>query len=90
VSGERANSVLETAVGDIVVYLPANFNVTVRAAIEAANGHKIYSDFSEIPVRTEDADWPQTITAEGNLNGGGPVLKVQTTSGNIWFRRVSQ
>ena len=88
--GEHANSVLETAVGDIVVYLPANFNITVRAAIEAANGHKIYSDFSEIPVNVQDADWPQTITAEGSLNGGGPTLKVQTTSGNIWFRRSNQ
>jgi DUF4097 and DUF4098 domain-containing protein YvlB len=89
-NGERADSVLETAVGDIVVYLPANLNVTVRAAIEAANGHKIYSDFSEIPVRVEDSQWPQTITTEGSLNGGGPMLKVQTTAGNIWFRRASQ
>ena len=72
------------------MYLPANFNITVRAAIEAANGHKIYSDFSEIPVNVQDADWPQTITAEGSLNGGGPTLKVQTTSGNIWFRRANQ
>jgi hypothetical protein len=82
--------VLETTAGDIVIYLPANFRARVRAAIEAANGQKIYSDFPEIPVRMEDSEWPQTITAEGNLNGGGPTLKVQTVSGNIWFRRASQ
>jgi len=90
VSGDRADSVLETASGDIVVYLPVNFRARVRAAIEAANGHKIYSDFPEIPVRTEDGEWPQMITAEGNLNGGGPTIKVQTVSGNIWFRRANQ
>ncbi len=89
-SGDHADSVLETANGDIVVYLPANFRARVRAAIEAANGQKIYSDFPEIPVRMEDGEWPQTITAEGDLNGGGPTLKVQTVSGNIWFRRANQ
>ncbi len=90
ISGDHADSLLETAAGDIVVYLPANFRARVRAAIEAANGHKIYSDFPEIPVRMEEGEWPQTITAEGNLNGGGPTIKVQTVSGNIWFRRASQ
>ena len=89
-SGDRADSTLETSAGDIVIYLPANFRARVRAAIEAASGQKIYSDFPEIPVHMEDTEWPQTITAEGNLNGGGPTLKVSTVSGNIWFRRASQ
>jgi hypothetical protein len=88
VSGDHSDSMLETSVGDIVVYLPVNFKVSVRAAIEAANGQKIYSEFPEIPVRMEDGEFPQTITAEGHLNGGGPVLKVQTISGNIWFRHA--
>jgi len=90
-SGDHDDSMLQTAMGDIVVYLPANFRARVRAAIEAANGQKIYSDFPEIPVRMEsNTEWPQTITAEGNLNGGGPTIKVQTVSGNIWFRRANQ
>jgi DUF4097 and DUF4098 domain-containing protein YvlB len=89
-AGGHDDSTLETASGDIVVYLPANFRARVWAAIEAANGQKIYSEFPEIPVHTEDSEWPQTITAEGSLNGGGPTLKVQTVSGNIWFRRASQ
>ena len=89
--GDHTDSVLETANGDIVVYLPANFRARILAAIEAANGQKIYSDFPEIPVRMEsDVDWPQTITAEGNLNGGGPTIKVQTVSGNISFKRANQ
>ena len=53
-SGDHADSMLETAAGDIVIYLPANFRARVRAAIEAANGQKIYSDFPEIPVQMED------------------------------------
>ena len=87
---ERSDSLLETSTGDVVVYLPANINITIRAAIDAANGHKIHSEFSEIPVKIEDVDWPQTVTAEGSLNGGGPLLKVRTTTGDIWFRRATQ
>jgi len=29
---------------------------------------------------------PKTVTAEGNLNGGGPLLKVRTTTGDITIR----
>jgi hypothetical protein len=86
--GERNDSLLETSAGDITVYLAPNLNLTIRASIDLANGHSIRSDFSEIQIRTEGGDYgPKTVTAEGNLNGGGPVLKVRTTTGDIVFRR---
>jgi hypothetical protein len=84
--GERTDSVLETSVGDITVYLAPTLNITIRASIDLANGHRIRSDFSEIRVTTEGGQWgPGTATAEGNLNGGGPTLKVRTTTGDITF-----
>lgn len=87
---ERTDSVLETSVGDITVYLPSNLNITIRAAIEVANGHSIRSEFPELRVMSEGADYgPKTVTAEGSLNGGGPVLKVRVTTGNINFRRTN-
>ncbi len=90
-TGERTDSLLETSAGDITVYLVSNLNITVRASIEMANGHKIHSDFPEIKIMTEGDDGePKTITGEGNLNGGGPVLKVRTTTGDIWLRRSSR
>jgi DUF4097 and DUF4098 domain-containing protein YvlB len=86
--GERNDSLLETSAGDITVYLLPNLNLSIRASIEVANGHNIRSDFSEIRVTTEGGDYgPKTVTAEGDLNGGGPVLKVRTTTGDITFRR---
>ncbi len=87
VSGtERTDSVLETSAGDITVYLAPELNMTIRASIDLANGHRIRSDFSEIRVSSEGGEWgPGSATAEGNLNGGGPVLKVRTTTGNINF-----
>ncbi len=88
VSGSnRTDSLLETAVGDVTVYLAPNLNITVRADIEMANGHNIRSDFPEIHIRTEGEWGPKTVTAEGNLNGGGPILKIRTTTGNIMIAR---
>ena len=90
-AGGRNNSSLETAAGDITVYLANDLAISIRAEIEAANGHTIRSDFSDIHVSSEGGPWgPKTVTAEGQLNGGGPVLKVRTNSGNVNFRRVSR
>ena len=87
----RTNSTLETSAGDITVYLANDLAISVRAEIEIANGHTIHSDFSDIRVSSEGGQWgPKTVTAEGQLNGGGPVLKVRTNSGNVNFRRVSR
>jgi DUF4097 and DUF4098 domain-containing protein YvlB len=87
--GARTDSTLETTAGDITVYLSDNLQVSIRAAIELAGGHTIRSDFSDIHVSSEGGNWgPRTVTAEGQLNGGGPVLKVRTNSGNINFRRA--
>ena len=88
-SGERHDSALETSAGDIIVYLAAGVGLSIRASIEVANGHRISSDFPEIRVRSEGGDYgPRTITAEGNVNGGGPTLKVETMTGDISFRRA--
>lgn len=91
-SGERTDSVLETSAGDIVVYLAPDVAMTIRASIDLANGHKIMSDFSDIRVSSEGGDWPgpRSFTAEGKLNGGGPTLKVRTTTGDIKFLRASR
>jgi DUF4097 and DUF4098 domain-containing protein YvlB len=89
-NGERHDSQLETSAGDITVYLDPNVNISVRASIDVANGHNIRSDFPDIRVSSEGGDYgPKTVTAEGSLNVGGPVLKVSTTTGDISFRRAS-
>lgn len=89
-SGVHSNSTLETSAGDITVYLANDLAISVRAEIESANGHGIRSEFPDIHVSSEGGQWgPKTVTAEGKLNGGGPVLKVRTNSGNVNFRRIS-
>ena len=89
-TGGRNNSTLETSAGDITVYLANDLAISIRAEIEIANGHTIRSDFSDIHISSEGGPWEKTVTAEGQLNGGGPVLKVRTNSGNVSFRRVNR
>jgi hypothetical protein len=89
-NGERADSLLETPSGDITVSLAPNLKISVRASIEVSNGHGIHSDFPEIKVKSEGGDWgPKAVNAEGDLNGGGPVLRVRTTTGDIYVRRTN-
>jgi hypothetical protein len=88
---ERSDSMLETSAGDITVYIARDVAISVRASVELGNGHRITSDFSDIHVSSEGGgDWggPKTLTAEGKLNGGGPVLKVRTTTGDICIKRA--
>ena len=88
--GERHDSDLETSAGDITVYLASDVAVDVRASVDIANGHKITSDFGDIQIHSE-GDWgAKTYTAEGKLNGGGPLLKVHTSTGDICFRRAQK
>jgi hypothetical protein len=84
------DSRLETSVGDIVVYVPDGLGVTVRAAVEVARGEGIVSDFPDLKISRPSGYGPRETFAEGSLNGGGPVLHVHTTTGNIEFRRKSK
>ena len=89
-AAERSDSVLETSAGDITVYIAPNVAISVRASVDLGNGHHITSDFPDLHIDSEGDQWgPRTLTAEGNLNGGGPVLKVRTTTGDICFKRAN-
>jgi hypothetical protein len=87
--GMGSDSMLETSVGDVIVYVGPQARMTVKAELDMANGHQIRSDFSDLKITTDGADYgPKNYHASGSLNGGGPVLRVRTMSGNIEFRRL--
>jgi len=87
--GERHDSDLETGAGDITVYIASDVALNVRASVDFANGHHITSEFPDIHVRSEGEGYgPKSYTAEGQLNGGGPTLKVHTSTGDIIFKRA--
>lgn len=88
---EPTSSVLETSAGDITVYIAPDVAISVRASVDLGSGHHITSDFPDIHIANEGDKWgPRTLTAEGSLNGGGPVLKVRTTTGDICFKRANR
>jgi DUF4097 and DUF4098 domain-containing protein YvlB len=87
---EPASSILETSAGDITVYIAPDVPISVRANVDLGSGHRITSDFPDIHISSEGDKWgPRALSAEGKLNGGGPVLKVRTTTGDICFRRAN-
>jgi DUF4097 and DUF4098 domain-containing protein YvlB len=88
--GSLRDSILSTGAGDITVYLPSDIAVTIQALNESGRAGRIVSEFAEIPVRAAREQSNAMVVAEGALNGGGPTLKLTSTDGTIYLRRVRQ
>jgi DUF4097 and DUF4098 domain-containing protein YvlB len=89
--GERHDSELETGAGDITLYIASDVALNLRATVDMGNGHRITSDFADIHVSSEGDQWgPKTLIAEGKLNGGGPLVKVHTSTGDICIKRAGR
>jgi hypothetical protein len=89
VSGRSmADSILSTNAGDITVLIPSNLALTVQASNESGGAGRINSDFPQIRARTGGLPGVGPLMAEGALNGGGPLLRVNVTGGTIYLRRT--
>lgn len=85
-----AASELETSHGDVKVYLPMNLALTIEAVIDNSRGHRIHSDF---PLQTQEENQRvvlRTIRAFGPVNGGGKLLRIRTTNGNIMILKLTE
>lgn len=89
--GNFGDSKLESASGDIRVFLPQNLPVTVFASVDVSDGRSIHSDFDDLKVTSEDSEemGPRESYCQGKLNGGGRSLHVHTTTGRIDFVRTA-
>ena len=74
--------------GDVYVYLPINLSLTIDAAIDAAAGHHIVTDFPLSILGDKEDFSERTIRGHGTLNGGGEVLRIRTVAGNIEIRKI--
>ena len=77
-------SELETAGGDITLYLPAGAKVTIEARIKIRDrwdedDYEITSDFK---AESQDRD-KREVTARYVINGGGKVITIETVNGDI-------
>jgi hypothetical protein len=59
----------------------------VQALVDSGQERSIDSDFPELTVKTEQGWGPRETFANGSLNGGGPVLKLNTNTGSIQIKR---
>jgi DUF4097 and DUF4098 domain-containing protein YvlB len=79
-----ADSYLATGNGDIVVLIPSNVGVNIRAQSDMADTlRRITSDFAGVQVRRQG----RQVVGEGPVNGGGPLLQISANAGTIFIRR---
>ncbi len=79
-----SDSFLSTRAGDITVFIPSDTGVTIRA--ESGGPHNmdsIVSDFSGLRIDSNRS----AATAEGKINGGGPVLRLIDVGGRIEIKK---
>jgi DUF4097 and DUF4098 domain-containing protein YvlB len=82
--GQMGESFLSTGRGDITVFIPSNLGVKIHAENELAGAsRRIVSDFPGISTRRQGA----LAIAEGDVNGGGPLLRISGTGGTIFIKR---
>ncbi len=88
-SGGLRGSVLETAVGQIVVSMPESVALTVDASVRLARGLQgIVSEFPSVQVERSAAGFgPASEEAAGAINGGGAVLRLRSGVGRIELRK---
>jgi hypothetical protein len=82
-----ADSLLSTNAGDITVFIPSNLALTIQATNETGGAGRIISDFAQVRPQTGVQPGVGPAVAQGALNGGGPVLRVNATGGTIYLRR---
>lgn len=79
-----SDSFLSTRAGDITVFIPSDTGVTIRA--ECGGPHRAESIVSDFPGLRIEAG-PAAATAEGKINGGGPVLRLIGAGGRIEIKK---
>ena len=82
-AGRKAESRIETSVGNIRVLIPSGLALTVQALVDSGQERSIQTDFPELKIKSEGDFGPRETYANGAINGGGPVLKLNTSTGNI-------
>jgi TonB family protein len=86
-----ADSQLESASGDIVLYIPRKLQVTVQAAIDTKSGHRIIAD-PALPMKISyiRGESGKEEIGQCAINGGGEVVHLRAPQGNIQLRFEDQ
>jgi len=80
---------LRSSGGDITVWLPEKLPATINAEIKLSGSswgdsdYDIYSDFSLEKEEQKSGKRVEAIHSHGKINGGGDLINIQTSNGNI-------
>jgi TonB family protein len=85
------DSQLESRQGDIIVYVPRLLSVTIEATIDASMDHHITADPS-LPLKVSyvNGESGRQVHGECAVNGGGEVVHLRTSGGNIQLRYADE
>jgi putative adhesin len=90
IAGSRLeDSMLTASSGDVTVLIPSRLSLSVMARNDSGANPRIQSDFSEVPVKSFGFSRPPTL-AEGQINGGGPLLRINVAAGIIYLKKLKQ
>jgi len=79
-----SESFLTTGSGDITVVIPSNVGVRIYALNDVVgSGRRIVSDFPGLTLRQQGS----RVIAEGDINGGGPLVRLAGVGGTIFIKR---
>ncbi|MBN1397507.1 MAG: hypothetical protein JXA06_05685 [Bacteroidetes bacterium] len=89
--GSSGNSRIKTGGGEIDLYLPQSANVVVEATINMSHGWGRHRDKYRIrsEFQADRYDKNGDIFARYILNGGGPVIRLETSESDINIRKLA-
>ncbi|MGA3187529.1 MAG: hypothetical protein ABSF22_10505 [Bryobacteraceae bacterium] len=87
--GRLQDSLLSASAGDVTVLIPSKLALSVTARNDSGANPRIDSDFPEVRAKSFGFSHPPTV-AEGQINGGGPVLRINVGAGIIYLRKLKQ
>lgn len=84
---------MKTSAGDLTLYLPEKLPATIQAIIHKKRQWSDYSIKSDFPLTySEDEDQDREgrylIRSSGDINGGGDLIQLETSEGNIKIRKL--
>jgi hypothetical protein len=90
IAGARLeDSMLNATSGDVTVLIPSRLSLSVMARNDSGANPRIDSDFPEIRAKSFAFSHPPTV-AQGQINGGGPVLRINVAAGIIYLKKLKQ
>jgi len=79
------DALLAAGTGDVTVLIPSNLALSVMARNEAGGQARIVTEFPAVQIFGVNRP---PLRAEGSINGGGPLLRINVADGTIFLRRL--